>query len=420
MKRTILAWTLCCLAFAAPALAEGWKAALFTSAYGPERLFAIDKESQTLFLLGKRSPIELLKKLPCTTGQSTGDKVAKGDMRTPEGIYFVGQKLDRGLDYDLYGSVAYTLNFPNPVDKIKGKSGSGIWIHGRGKDFGPRDTRGCVALKPADIKSLDNELAYNTPVVIAGSVTWSKEAGAAEKTFETLAERVRAWANDWQDKSERFFAHYDQKRFSISEGSEFRNFRAHKEKIFGSKPWIQVMVDNIRILQGPDYWVTWFDQYYRAPNLTSTVGKRFYWQPDAEGRLKIVGQEYARPSADLSPRYLAAKRREVDRLLDGWLVSWANADLQKYIAYYHRDASQGKQKGASEIEYYKKALWASRPPAKISLEGLEVLLHPEGLSASFIQEYRDAQGNADRGEKTLVLAPKPGGWAIVSEQWRRL
>lgn len=260
MKRIILA-LICLAVLASPAAAEGWKAALFTSAYGPERLFAIDKDSQTLFLLGKKSPIELIRKLPCTTGQSVGDKLAKGDMRTPEGVYFVGQKLDRGLDYDLYGSVAYTLNFPNPVDRIKGKSGSGIWIHGRGKDFGPRDTRGCVALKPADIKSLDTELSYNTPVVIAGSVTWSREAGGSEKAVETLAERVRVWAVDWQDRSERFFSHYDQHKFSLSEGSDFRNFKAHKEKIFGSKPWIQVMVDNIRILQGPDYWVTWFDQF---------------------------------------------------------------------------------------------------------------------------------------------------------------
>ena len=38
------------------------------------------------------------------------------------------------------------------------------------------------------------------------------------------------------------------------------------------------MVDNVRAIPGPGYWVTWFDQYYRTTGLASTTGKRFYWK----------------------------------------------------------------------------------------------------------------------------------------------
>ena len=38
------------------------------------------------------------------------------------------RKLSKGLNYKLYGDLAFTLNYPNPIDRLKGKTGRGIWI----------------------------------------------------------------------------------------------------------------------------------------------------------------------------------------------------------------------------------------------------------------------------------------------------
>lgn len=46
-------------------------------------------------------------------------------------------KIASGLDFKEYGGIAYTLNYPNPVDKLRGKTGHGIWIHSKGLGIEP-------------------------------------------------------------------------------------------------------------------------------------------------------------------------------------------------------------------------------------------------------------------------------------------
>ncbi len=417
----ILLVALAALLLAAPVRAEGWKARLNSYALSPKRLLAITKDGQTLFMLAHQSPLKMTRQFPCTTGQSEGDKLVEGDMKTPEGVYFVGHRMPAGnLDYELYGGVAYSLNFPNPVDRIKGKTGSGIWIHGRGKSLAPRDTRGCVALNTDDLRSMEGDLSRGTPVIIAKDVSWSEEPGEAEPTAQALADSLRSWARDWEDRGDAYFGHYDQAKYAISERKPFPSFVAYKRGIFASKPWIQVQLENIRVLPGPDYWVTTFDQYYRTVGMTNTVGKRFYWQEAKPGDWRIVGEEYTEASEDLEPKYLAAKTAEVRKALEDWLEAWRKADLKGYLACYDAKAAQGKVRGREAIGEYKKSIWAAKPPAAVGMDSLSVSLNSQGLEARFVQTYRDAAGYSDRGLKTLVLAPQGRGWVILSEDWRAL
>ena len=186
------------------AFAEGWAPVLSSHAYGPERIIAVDKQSQELIMLERKSPLHEVRRFPCTTGQSLGDKNEEGDLRTPEGVYFVGGRINRKLDWDLYGNIAYSLNYPNPIDRIKGKTGGGIWLHGRGKTFLPRDTLGCVALKVPDMENVATEAAFGTPVVIANNLDWSSEPGESEVTALTLAKKLERWAVDWGIRTRRF------------------------------------------------------------------------------------------------------------------------------------------------------------------------------------------------------------------------
>jgi murein L,D-transpeptidase YafK len=403
----------------APALAaaNGWETRLASQSTGPELLVGIDKASQTFYMFGKKSPLEVLRKLTCATGQAAGDKTREGDRRTPEGVYFVEEKVPGKLDFDLYGNYAFSLNFPNPVDRLKGKTGHGIWIHGRGKQLVSQDTRGCVALTANDIKSLDGHIPSGTPVVIAQKLSWTKDA-QNDPTSQHLAERVRQWANDWQNKRERFFDYFQHEKFAQTEGVSFPAFKSHKEGIFNRQPWIHVMVDNVRVIQGPDYFVTTFDQFYRTQDLVSAVGKRFYWQKDKDGAWRIVGGEYTDvPTEKLETKYLTSKRAEVDKLLKNWMEAWLSTDIDKYTAFYAEDATNGKQRSAKAIRDYKKALWTSKTPVRIAADKVEVALHKQGLKVSFVQTYEDSAGHADKGPKTLVLVPKGDGWVILSENW---
>lgn len=417
MRLLIVALTL--LIGVAPALAEGWTPTLSSHDYGPQRIVAVDKESQTLIMLERKSPLHEVRRFPCTTGQSIGDKSVEGDLRTPEGVYFVGYKIDRTLNYDLYGNLAYSLNYPNPIDRINGKTGGGIWIHGRGKTFVPRDTRGCVALKVPDMRNVAQEIAYGTPVVIARDVEWTREPGEDATIARDLADELRAWAGNWQGRSDAFFDFYDPALMTLSEGESFKGFVDHKKNVFAAKPWIHVMVDNIRAVPGPDYWVTWFDQYYRTPGMVSTTGKRFYWKKDPEGKWRIVGREYVPASEDLTNKYIATKSAEVQSLIDTWRSAWLAMDADTYGKLYASRALQGTRRGATSIVDYKKTLWAKTAPAKVSVDELKVSPHPRGLQVAFVQTFEDERGYSDIGRKTMVLIPDGESWKIDSEQWRR-
>ncbi|WP_319581771.1 L,D-transpeptidase family protein [uncultured Pseudodesulfovibrio sp.] len=405
---------------ASTALAGGWTPMLSSHTYGPKRIIAVDKGAQQLIVLEQRSPLHEVRRFPCTTGQSMGDKAVEGDMRTPEGVYFVGHRINRKLDWGLYGNIAYSLNYPNPIDRIKGKTGSGIWLHGRGKTFLPRDTMGCVALKVPDMKNVALDAVYGTPVVIANDVNWSAEPGESEVTALTLAKMLEAWAHDWGAKDDKFFSYYDASLLELSEGLDFEGFEEHKRNIFASQPWIQVMVGNVQAVPGPGYWVTWFDQYYRTKGMASTTGKRFYWVQDDQGRWRIAGREYVPASEQLDAKYLASKEGEARALVEKWREAWLKQDAEAYENFYESDARQGDRKGAADIAEYKKTLWGEKPPVRLEVDDLKVALHPMGLKVAFDQVFADASGYADRGRKTLILVPEGDTWKIDSEQWRRM
>ena len=62
----------------------------------------------------------------CTTGQAQGDKQVRGDLKTPEGVYFVVRKRTERLDFEEYGGEAYILDYPNPpVGWLRGKTAIG-------------------------------------------------------------------------------------------------------------------------------------------------------------------------------------------------------------------------------------------------------------------------------------------------------
>ncbi len=272
----------------------GWQALILGHAVTPPRVVAVDKSRQTLFVFERQSPLRVADQYACTTGQADGDKLVRGDLKTPEGIYFVSQKLSSGLDFTKYGNEAYTLNYPNPVDRLRKKTGYGIWIHGRGTPIVPKETQGCVALNNGDIAILGKNLPPGTPVALASAVSFNPVAPTQDRTLlATLEKRTQAWAKAWSGRSKTMFDYYDPEAYSIAQGETFSAFRAQKERLFKQLPWIETRVQNVQAMQGPGYWVTWFQQDYRAPNLSAKGVRRLYWQRDARGEMRIVGMEWA-------------------------------------------------------------------------------------------------------------------------------
>ena len=273
---------------------EPWQTLIEEHQTTPERLIAVDKSRQQLSLFERRSPLKLTRLFVCTTGQATGDKEREGDLKTPEGVYFVVQRIGSGLEFLKYGTEAYTLNYPNPVDRLRKKTGYGIWIHGRGEPLAPLQTQGCVSMNNEDLASIGSVLQPGTPVALTESFSLSEgKNGQDAAAISLLEKKTQAWAKAWGQRSTSMFDFYDKQAYGFAQGEPFSRFQAQKERLFKQLPWINNSIRDIRVLQGPGYWVTWFYQDYKAPNLSTSGVRRLYWVPDAKGEFKIVGMEWA-------------------------------------------------------------------------------------------------------------------------------
>lgn len=407
------------LGLSLPAAADGWDAHIQGSDLLPESVIAVNKDEQRMYLLVHKSPIKSELSFVCSTGKVKGNKLVEGDKKTPEGVYFTTGKRTGLTDYKLYGDMAFPLDFPNPVDRINEKSGYGIWIHGRGKQLVARDTQGCVALANSDIASLDKEIAPGFPVVIGESVEWSEAGENSIPLSAELKDEVLEWADNWQAKKESFFSFYDAKRFGKAENISFRSFRRHKEGIFSRTPWIDVEIFDIKALQGPDYWVTWFNQFYRSRNYVSSTCKRLYWQK-VDGNWKIVGVTFGPRPGGLEKKYLERKRDGLEKFIESWRKGWISGKLDDYLSFYDKSAIQGNRKGISDIRSQKSSLWDTNKPALVDFGRMNVKMCPEGFRVRFTQEYADSTGYKDYGVKVLVLRPEDQSWRIINEQWSRL
>ena len=228
----------------------------------------------------------------CTLGKSGIDKQREGDRKTPIGVYNVVSQIPGSKLPDLYGWGAFPIDYPNEWDRMRGKTGYGIWLHGVPSDTyarAPQASDGCIALANPDIAELANRVQVGaTPVIIAERVEWvAPEALRAER--DTFARQLEAWIADWHSHdAARYNAHYA--REFRSGGMDLLAWRKHKQRVNAAKSWIKVSLSNLSVFRAPGapgvITVT-FDQEYRSSNLAQKTRKRQYWVEEG-GRWKIA------------------------------------------------------------------------------------------------------------------------------------
>ena len=129
----------------------------------------INKSDMTLQAYDKNGV--LLQRTSVATGKAKGNKMKKGDMRTPEGVFSVSDIQDAstwthdfkndslGAISGAYGPFFIRLNVPGQ---------KGIGIHGTHdpSSIGKRATEGCVRLKNEELIRLSKIVKPGIPVVI--------------------------------------------------------------------------------------------------------------------------------------------------------------------------------------------------------------------------------------------------------------
>jgi L,D-transpeptidase YnhG len=158
---------------------------------------AVDASRARLYLF-ENTPqgAKLIADYYVSVGKAGVEKTAEGDLRTPLGVYFLTGNLDKKNLRDLYGAGALPLNYPNPLDTARGKTGSGIWLHGTPREQftrAPKATDGCVAIANPDLERILSTVEVRTtPIVIATQLQWvSPAALSAERN--AFASTLQAW-----------------------------------------------------------------------------------------------------------------------------------------------------------------------------------------------------------------------------------
>lgn len=159
---------------------------------------AIDASRSRLYLFeNTRDGLRLVADYYASVGKLGIDKYVEGDQRTPIGVYFITSRLDPRNLPEFYGAGALPINYPNPLDQSRGKTGSGIWLHGTPPDQfarAPQASDGCVVLANPDLERLLRSVERATPVIIAPELHWvaPDSVATARQQFDVV---LQAWSD---------------------------------------------------------------------------------------------------------------------------------------------------------------------------------------------------------------------------------
>ncbi len=276
-------------------------------------VIVVDTRRSRLFLYENDGGVpHLVADYYTTLGRNGVAKQVEGDQKTPLGVYFVtssipGQKLP-----DLYGWGAFPINYPNAWDRMMGRTGFGIWLHGVPADTfarAPQASDGCIALSNPDLERLGTSIQVGiTPVVVSDEVRWV-DLRELETRRAAFRQTLETWRADWESlDTERYLAHYSD-RFR-SEAMNRHAWGEHKRRVNSSKLWIKVGIGDPSIFLGPgipEVMVVTFDQDYRSSNLTQRSRKRQYWVRE-KGAWKIVFEGPTRGTVIALPESYASSR----------------------------------------------------------------------------------------------------------------
>lgn len=256
--------------------------------------FVVDKATRTLTIWKYDSSIPtLVTSHPADLGRESGDKTSSGDRKTPEGIYFFQTRIEGAqLDFNEYGSRAFTMNYPNYFDSVGNKTGSGIWLHSIPETKSLlRGSRGCVVVRNEVIQKIsDYVMLKKTPIIILPSVTYlTAEEFTAQKT--ALLAWVEGWRKSWEAKDVNSYLTYYGDSFRAL-GMDRDQWRRYKEGLNAKYKSIAVKISNPMILAQPDRAIVRFIQAYRSDKKEDVGEKILYLTKDSTGQFRILGEEW--------------------------------------------------------------------------------------------------------------------------------
>jgi len=260
----------------------------------------VDLPRAHLYLLENNGgQLKLLRHHYAAMGRNGYGKEAKGDLRTPVGIYHVTGWLQDSKLPELYGAGAFPVSYPNPWDVFKRRTGSGIWLHGVPRDIPsssrpPRSSEGCVTMANGDLIALKPYLRLgSTPVILSDNVEWLEPD---QSNFERDAwlSRIEEWRSRWAARDTEAYLEFYGGDFT-TDGMNRAKFTEHKRRVNAQKQFIEIGLSDVDLFRypgaGEPLILAEFTMDYRSDNYSSRAQKQQFWRQETGGEWKIFREE---------------------------------------------------------------------------------------------------------------------------------
>lgn len=396
---------------------------------GGETTYAIlvEKSTQQLFAYAYDGSFKQIYRFKSSTGEEPGPKALDGDKKTPEGVFLFTEMHEKRDLTPIYGNRAYPTDYPNIIDRLLGRTGDAIWMHGTNKPLKDRDSNGCIVLENKDIDKLAPYISLNrTPIIIVDKVNY-----ISQEAVETVKPEVVSFLSDWRDAFvlgtyHQYLSFYDAEYLpDISWWTEWNKIR----KTFSSSHLpLSIEIKKTSITRFNGSFVVWFDQIARSGNKDLFSGTRKLFLTPAKERFRIIGEEYMAPprgeaademenpilAVSRNLRTIVEEEREIPDLIDSWLNAWSSKRIEDYGNCY---AKTYHSQGGGDLEAwlrYKRRLNMRYTSIRVSITDLVVERKKDRVIATFIQNYISS-GFRSVGKKTLVFIREGGGWKIYRE-----
>ena len=254
-----------------------------------ERVILVDLEAFRLYVLAHEDgDLRIISDYYASIGKGGIDKQREGDEKTPIGVYTVTGYLPDERLLDLYGIGAFPLSYPNRWDILRGRTGSGIWIHGTEWSTysrPPLSSRGCVSIANEHFEDLRRRVEVGkTPVIVAREVRWVTPQEVDDRRRDLLA-AVEQWRQDWESlDTNRYLSHYAED--FRTDDLEREEFAAHKHRVNSEKRFIRVELGAMGAYEYPgedDLFMVEFRQVYDSSNFSSLDSKQQFWRRQTDG-----------------------------------------------------------------------------------------------------------------------------------------
>lgn len=218
--------------------------------------FVVDARRSRLYVYANEAGMPRLQAdYYISQGKLGVSKLKEGDQRTPLGVYTVTSRVQRQKLPDFYGSGALPISYPNDWDRLHGRSGSGIWLHGVPSDSysrPPLSSDGCVVLTNADLLRLSSAAEVGkTPVVIAPELKFvTRESLQADRKEANAV--FQSWQRDMESRDPaRLRQHYSSQFRSDSTQGSPENWIARQAAWLGKLRQPQLALRDLGVFRYP-------------------------------------------------------------------------------------------------------------------------------------------------------------------------